>query len=145
MTKNERLINLIGKDLFGVANMVTHYDIDVPEEVEKFMMYLFEANPKEPIEYTFDELKELAVIILGIVNENQQVTKEPMIKFSLKNLKEFVNKTEQEMLSEKDSQIELWDDMDDISSVGGLSGLIKKHGGNRDFLEAQEILKCFLD
>lgn len=142
MTKNEQLRNLIAKDLFGVANMAAHYDIELPEEVEDFMMDWFDNDPHQPTEYTYEELQDLAIIVLDIVDKNPQITREPMVKFPLSELKKMIGKTEFEMSLEKASQMELWSDMNNINSLG-LSGFLKKHGTNQELLEAQAVIKAF--
>lgn len=144
MTKNEKLRNLIAKDVFSVANMLTHYDIEVSEDLEIFMMEWFEQDPYTPTDYTFNELKAFAAEILALVNENPDVKNEPMVKFPLSTIKELNSKTEEEMLIIKESNIEYWKDMDDISSVGGISGFISKHGNNEEFLQAQALINAML-
>lgn len=141
MTKNEHLRNLIAKDLFGVANMLAHYDIELSEEVDDFRFEFFEMDPHQPTSYEFDELKEMAKEVLALVEENPQVTREPMLRFPLGELKKLVTKTEFEMSLEKASQMQMWDDMDNISACGGIGGFLAKHANNQEFLEAQAVIK----
>jgi hypothetical protein len=141
MTKNERMLQMIGKDLFSVANMAAHYDVEIPEEVEDFMMDWFDNDPYEPMEYSFEELKGMAKTVLAIVEENPEIKREPMVKFPLAELEKLVTKTELEMSVYKSEQIKCWDDMDNISSVGGIGGFMAKHANNPELLAAQEVIK----
>ena len=94
MTKNEHLRNLIAKDVFGVANMLAHYDVEVSEDLEDFMMEYFHQDPHVPTSYSFDELKEFAVEVLKLMSANPHVAKEPMVRFPLNELEKLVSRTE---------------------------------------------------
>lgn len=142
MTKNENLRNLIAKDVFGVANMLTHYDVEVSEDLEDFMMDWFSQDERTPTEYTFEELKNFGVEVLKLMNENPMVAREPMVKFPLSEVKKLVCKTEEEMMTEKAAQMECWKDMDNLSAVGGLAGFLSKHASNPELLEAQAVIKA---
>lgn len=69
MTKSEHLRNLIAKDLFGVANILAHYDIEFSEEIDDFRFEWFEMDQHEPTSYEFDELKEMAKEVLALVEQ----------------------------------------------------------------------------
>lgn len=139
MTREQQRNNLIAKDVFAVANMAAHYDIEIPEDLEDFMMDWFSLDPHQPTEYTFDELKEFAVVVLDIVDKNPRIEREIMIRFALSELRNLVGKSESEIDKEKSSQMELWSDMDNFPSMG-MSAFMKKHGSNRELLEAQAVI-----
>ena len=144
MTKNEKIKNLVANDVFNVANMITHYNIEVSDNLEDFMMDWFSKELYEPTKYSFDELKEFAIDILNIVAKNPCITKEPMVKFPLEELQRLITKAEKEIMVEKTTQVECWNDMDNINAVGGLSGFLKKHQNNPKLLEVQAVIRAIL-